>query len=158
MTTLDFGLTQADSEVSTASLEAMAAISRFHFNEMNKGQPGLGQHLAPTDSAGKNLLTHSLEVVLRRLLFEECKRDFAEQAADALLPMIMCEPGGYSRTGHGLLAGQTDDASRGRVAEALTTLMTANGLTQSCDRVNMRRFRRNLHAFLANVRGLVQTK
>ena len=72
--------------------------------------------------------------------------------------MILCEPAGYSRIGHHLLAGQAEEVGRGRVAEALTTLMSANGLTQSCDRVNLRRFRRNLHAFLANVRGLVRTK
>lgn len=39
MNTLSFGLEQADSAVSDASLEALAAIARFHFVEV-KGEGG----------------------------------------------------------------------------------------------------------------------
>ena len=46
MSTLDFGLTQPDPEVSTAALEGMAAISRFHFNSLKgKATPPLLQPL-----------------------------------------------------------------------------------------------------------------
>lgn len=44
------------------------------------GKLGLGQHAAPS-SSGTSLFGHFLEVLLRRLLFEECKRDFAEQVS-----------------------------------------------------------------------------
>ena len=108
--------------------------------------------------SGGGLWDRFLEVVLQKLLFEECKRDYAEQAADALLPLMLCEPAGYQRIGQSLLVGQVDDATRGRIAEALGALTTANGLQPSCDRVNLRRFRRNLHSFLTNVRGLLRTK
>lgn len=80
------------------------------------------------------------------------------QAADALLPVLLCEPAGYHRIGQSLLAGQGDESTRARVAEALESLVSGNGLQQSVDRVNLRRFRRNLHSFLGNVRGLFRTK
>jgi hypothetical protein len=57
------------------------------------------------------------------------------------------------RIGHSLLAGQGDEAVRARVAEALSALMSANGLVQTTDRVNLRRFRKNLHGFLGTVRS-----
>ncbi|KAK3276763.1 hypothetical protein CYMTET_15191, partial [Cymbomonas tetramitiformis] len=156
MQTLEFGLLQAELHISFASLEALASLAKFHFSTKAGGaESGFGA----VSINGKHLINHFLEVVLRRLLFEDSPRDFAETAAAALLPLILCDPTGYNTIGHSLLATQIDEVAKGRLGEALMMLMTANGLSStSCDRVNVRRFKKNLHGFLANVRGFVRTK
>jgi hypothetical protein len=126
-----------------------------------------------------------------------------------MLLLLLLWAQAYMRIGHHLLAGQGDEAVRARVADALSALMSANGLVQvvpyppcvcashaqhsrpstsvrasvrrthtflllllrshltvwveervvqSTDRMNLRRFRKNLHSFLGAVRGLVRTK
>ena len=39
-----------------------------------------------------------MRVVLNRLIFEDASMDLAEAAADALLPLIMCEQEAFQRT------------------------------------------------------------
>jgi len=92
MSTLAFGLTAAatDAEVATSTIDAIAALARFHFSAAQAGAPGLTAHVA--EGAPGGLFSHFLELLLRALLFDACRRDFAEQAADALLPLILCEP------------------------------------------------------------------
>jgi len=68
-----------------------------------------------------------------------------ESAADALLPLMMCERDAFQRTAQELLAGLAGNAgAQQHVAGALHTLTTANGLTDKVDRANRRRFRRNM--------------
>ena len=44
MNTLHFGLTQGDATAGSVSLEALAAVAKFHFLELKAGKPGLGAH------------------------------------------------------------------------------------------------------------------
>ena len=53
------------------------------------------------------ILAHLMRVVLNRLIFEDASMDLVESAADALLPLVMCERGAFQGTAQELLATLT---------------------------------------------------
>ena len=175
MGTLEFGLKHSNVEVARESLAALAAMGQFHHcAEANAaavaanpqagdlaaliGPVGLGQHNAPAaERGGVSILAHLMRVVLNRLIFEDASMDLVEAAADALLPLMMCERGAFERTAQELLAGLSGNAgAQQHVAGSLHALTTANGLTDKVDRANRRRFRRNMSKFLMETRGFVR--
>ncbi|KAI5070172.1 hypothetical protein GOP47_0014515 [Adiantum capillus-veneris] len=156
---LQFGLRHQDIEVVNMSLTALNAIAFYHYQSMCKGEEGLGQHaLEGHDSTGavhEGVLDQFLRSLLQYLLFENYSNELVEPASDALLPLILCNPSLYQRLARDLLEGQHNVMLQGRLAAAFHMLMTGNQVTSSLDRTNRRRFRENLHLFLAEVRGFL---
>ena len=85
-------------------------------------------------------------------------QELVEAAADALLPMILLEPGSYQAIGEELLQGQKDEQARAALLRALNHLMAGGGVTGSLDRKNKKRFRANLHHFVGDVKGLLRKR
>ncbi|CAL0301805.1 unnamed protein product [Lupinus luteus] len=160
--TLDFGLHHQDEDVVTKCLRALQALASYHYKETHNGNIGLGAHaMGLKDSSGnfqEGLLSRFLRSLLQLLLFEDYSSDLTSVAADALLPLILCEQGLYQRLGNELIERQANPTLKSRLANALHTLTSANQLSSSLNRINYQRFRKNLSSFLVEVRGFLRTK
>jgi hypothetical protein len=88
----------------------------------------------------------------------DCSNELVEPAADALLPLILCNTTLYQRLAQELLEGQQDALLQSRLATAFHVLLNAQQVTSSLDRQNRRKFRENLYAFLTDVRGFLRTR
>ncbi|PWA71148.1 hypothetical protein CTI12_AA283370 [Artemisia annua] len=75
-------------------------------------------------------------------------RDGLGGAADALFPLILCDHDLYQRLGNELVERQPNSVLKTRMASALHSLTTSDDLSPSADRLNMRKFRKNLNRFL----------
>ena len=161
MHTLEFGLTHADATVGRESFAALAALAAFHHRETRgEGNPsgGLSAHnAARAPEASEGILARFLKLSLNRLLFEDASATLAEPAADALLPLMLCEREAFSSAASALVGGLAGDARAQRaVGEALRDLTAGGGLTDRVDRANRRRFRRNVAAFVLETRAFVR--
>ncbi|KAF3796350.1 Exportin-4 [Nymphaea thermarum] len=158
---LDFGIHQQDIEVVNMSLTAVSALATYHYKERCLGKEGLGLHAAGYEDAdGKHkegTLASFLRSLLLLLLFEDYSVELVGSAADALLPLIACDPVLYQRLGHELIESQTDLLLRSRLVAALQNLTSSNQLVLSLDRANRQKFRKNLHYFLTEVCGFLRT-
>lgn len=156
---LDFGLRHQDSEVVDKCLRAMKALASYHYKETISGKVGLGSHAGGfKDSEGKlqeGVLSRFLSSLLHLLLFEDYSTDLVSAAADALLPLILCEQALYQRLGNELIEKQPSPELKARLANALQSL--TNQLGSTLDRINYQRFRKNLLNFLVEVRGFLRT-
>eukprot|EP00884_Botryococcus_braunii_P007867 jgi/Botrbrau1/17081/Bobra.0647s0003.1 len=150
--TLEYGVTVGDVEVTQSTLEALAALARFHLAATAAGHSGFIVH-----SDGGSSLAPFLEVLLKRLLLEDASRDTVELAADALLPLILAHHQVFQHLGEKLLAGQGEAEARALLTKALTDLLATNGVTASVDRDNRKRFRANLGTFVAEARNIIRT-
>ncbi|KAG4928955.1 hypothetical protein JHK85_055441 [Glycine max] len=150
--TLDFGLHHQDADVVSKCLRALQALASYHYKETGNGNIGLGAHtVGHKDLSGnvqEGLLSRFLRSMLQLLLFEDYSSDLISVAADALLPLILCEQGLYQRLGNELIERQPNATLKSRLANALHTLTSANQLSSSLDRINYQRFRKNLNSFL----------
>ncbi|XP_029124610.1 exportin-4 [Cajanus cajan] len=159
--TLDFGLHHQDADVVSKCLRALQALASYHYKETGSGNIGLGAHtVSLKDSSGsvqEGLLSRFLRSLLKLLLFEDYSSDLISVAADALLPLILCEQSLYQRLGNELIERQANPTLRSRLANALHALTSANQLSSSLDRINYQRFRKNLNSFLVEVRGFLRT-
>lgn len=156
--TLDFGIHHQDPEVVNMCLGALKALAAYHFREMAAGRQGLGSHAAGNGNLQEGILSQFLRSLLQLLLFEDCSPDLVGAAADALLPLILCEQGLYQRLGTELIERQTNPTFKTRLANAFHSLTNANHVSSTLDRVNYQRFRKNLNIFLVEVRGFLRTK
>ncbi|KAG0575366.1 hypothetical protein KC19_VG340300 [Ceratodon purpureus] len=160
--TLDFGMRHQDVEVVSMSLTTLNAIAFYHYQAICRGQEGLGVHaLSIQNSHGvvkEGVLDHFLRSVMQFLLFDDYSNELVEPAADALLPLVLCNTALYQRLALELLKGQHNALLQSRLATAFHVLLNANQVTSSLDRQNRRRFRENLYAFLSDVRGFLRTR
>jgi len=162
MRTLEFGVTHLDLEIGAESFAALAGLATFHHREVGKHGhgAGLGAHNAPGTGDGDTsggVLSHLMKVSINRLLFEDASAALAEPAADALLPLMLCEQLAFSQVADELLQGLASDTrAHAAVTAALRNLTTGGGLTDRVDRANKRRFRRNVNAFVLDVRAFVR--
>ncbi|KAL2619846.1 hypothetical protein R1flu_000051 [Riccia fluitans] len=160
--TLDFGLRHQDVEVVNMSLTALNAIAFYHYQAACRGQEGLGEHALSTtgpDGVIKDgVLAHFLRSVMQFLLFEDYSNELVEPAADALLPLILCNTAFYQKLAQELLDGQQNAMLQSRLATAFHVLLNSNQVSSSLDRHNRRRFRENLYSFLSDVRGFLRTR
>ncbi|XP_073222113.1 uncharacterized protein [Cicer arietinum] len=159
--TLDFGLHHQDVDVVSKCLRSLQALASYHYKETGNGNIGLGAHaMGLKDSSGEvqeGLLSRFLRSLLQLLFFEDYSSDLISVAADALLPLILCEQSLYQRLGNELIERQTNPNLKSRLANALHSLTSANQLSSSLDRINYQRFRKNLNSFLVEVRGFLKT-
>ncbi|VFQ63871.1 unnamed protein product [Cuscuta campestris] len=159
--TLDFGLHHQDVEAVDMSLQAVNALASYHYKERGAGKIGLGSRAAAsTDSAGnlqEGILSNFLRSLLQFLLFEDYSNDIVGSAADALLPLILCEQDLYQRLGHELIERQANPTFKLRLTNAFQSLTSSNGISSTLDRLNYQKFRKNLRAFLIEVRGFLRT-
>ncbi|XP_021742132.1 exportin-4-like isoform X2 [Chenopodium quinoa] len=159
--TLDFGIRHQDSEIFYKCLRALKALASFHYKETIAGNVGLGSHAASgVKGKGENIqegiLSRFLPSLLQLLLFEDYSTDLVSAAADALFPLILCEPSLYQRLCSELIEKQTNPAFQTRLATALHALTSSNQLSSTLDRINHQRFRKNLLEFLVEVRGFLR--
>lgn len=159
--TLDFGLHHQDTEVVDMCLRSLKALSSYHYKEIVGGKVGLGsQATSYNDTDGRlqdGILSRFLRLLLQFLLFEDYSIDLTSAAADALLPLILCEQGLYQRLGNELLEKQANPTFKSRLANALQALTSSNNISSTLDRANYQRFRKNLNNFLVEVRGFLRT-
>ncbi|XP_062143497.1 uncharacterized protein LOC133851185 isoform X2 [Alnus glutinosa] len=159
--TLDFGLHYQDTEVVDMCLRALKSLASYHYTETVCGKTGLSLHTAGLKDPGGNLqegiLSRFLHSLLQLLLFEDYSPDLVSSAADALLPLILCEQGLYQRLGNELIERQANPTLRSRLENALQSLTSTNQLSSTLDRINYQRFRKNLNHFLIEVRGFLRT-
>ncbi|XP_077228966.1 exportin-4 protein isoform X2 [Tasmannia lanceolata] len=159
--TLDFGIRHQDTEVVNVCLSALNALASYHYKERSIGKEGLGAHAEgfedPNGKLQEGILSRFLQSLLHLLLFEDYSTELVDSTADALLPLILCEQGLYQRLGQELLEKQANPVFQSRLAVALQTLTSSNQLSSSLDRPNYKKFRKNLHNFLIEVRGFLRT-
>lgn len=159
--TLKFGLRHQDAEVVDMCLRALKALASYHFKETASGKVGFGSHASGyKDLNGKmqeGILSQFTQLLLQFLLFEDYSTDLVSSAADALLPLILCEHVLYQRLCNELIERQANPVLRLRLGNALQSLTSSNNLSFSLDRPNYQKFRKNLHNFLIEVRGFLRT-
>jgi len=105
-----------------------------------------------------------LRIVWKRLLFVDASGSGGErnsaivdEAADALLPLLQIENACFQSLGQETFEAAEKKGRRGIVVRgALEQLTTARGLNAEVDRMNKRRFRRNLSDFVERVRAVVR--
>ncbi|KAK6911324.1 Exportin-1, C-terminal [Dillenia turbinata] len=158
--TLDFGLHHQDTEVVDMCLRALKALASYHYKETSVGKVGLGARAAGSkDQSGQmseGIFSQFLRTLLHLVLFEDYSIDLVSAAADALLPLILCEQALYQRLGNELIERQVNPAFKSRLANALQSLTSSNQLSFTLDRMNYQRFRKNLNHFLVEVRGFLR--
>ncbi|XP_052199976.1 uncharacterized protein LOC127806606 isoform X3 [Diospyros lotus] len=159
--TIDFGLHHQDTEIVDMCLRALKALASYHYKETHAGKVGLGsQATVYKDTNGRlqeGILSRFLRLLLQFLLFEDYSTDLISAAADAILPLILCDQTLYQRLGNELIERQTNQTFRSRLANALQSLTSSNNLSAALDRSNYQKFRKNLHNFLIEVRGFLRT-
>ncbi|XVF06407.1 hypothetical protein REPUB_Repub06bG0046100 [Reevesia pubescens] len=155
--TLDFGLHHQDLEVVNMCLGALKALASYHYREMCAGKTGLVSHAAGEGNLPEGIFSRFLRSLLQLLLFEDYSPDLVGAAADALLPLILCEQGLYQRLGNELIERLASSTLKSRLANSLHSLTSSNHLSSTLDRVNYQRFRKNLNSFLIEVRGFLRT-
>lgn len=162
VSTLDYGLRHQDIEVVNMSLTALNAIAFYHYQAVCKGEEGLGFHaMGTSDGNGvlqEGVLAHFLRSLMQYLLFEDYSNELVDPAADAVLPLILCNTTLYQRLAQDFLEGQHNVILQSRLTAAFHMLISGNQVTSSLDRANRRRFRENLYIFLAEVRGFLRMR
>ncbi|GER48788.1 exportin-4 [Striga asiatica] len=160
LATLEFGLHHQDVEVIDLCLRAVKALASYHYKDRGAGKVGLGSHATsykgPDGKFHEGILSRFLRSLLQLLLFEDYSTDLVGSAADALLPLILCEQSVYQSLVNELIKAQANTIFRSRLENALQSLLTSNNLSSSLDRINYQRFRKNLHSFLIEVRGFLR--
>ncbi|KAH9658951.1 exportin-4 protein [Citrus sinensis] len=136
--TLDFGLHHQDSEIVDMCLRALRALASYHYKETGAGKVGLAAQAAGINNSNGNpeegVLSRFLRSLLQLLLFEDYSPDMVGTAADALFPLILCEPRLYQRLGSELIERQANPPFKSRLANALQSLTSSNQLSSSLDR------------------------
>jgi hypothetical protein len=159
---LEFGLHNQDGDVVERCLTAVNALASYHFKERLGGRGGLSSQLMESERLNgklhESISSHFLRLLLQLLLFEDFRMELAGSAADALLPLLLCEQELYQRLVHELLGKQHNPTVKSRLAVAFHNLTSSNNLSSTLDRPNRQKFRKNLRAFLGEVSGFMQIK
>ncbi|XP_076931070.1 uncharacterized protein LOC143596096 isoform X2 [Bidens hawaiensis] len=158
--TLDYGLHHQDEEVVGMCLRSLRALAFYHYTEREGGRDGLGPHATSYKDADgtfqDGILGKFLRSLLQLILFEDYSMDLVGGAADALFPLILCDHGLYQKLCGELIERQPNPVLKARMAGALHSLTTSGDISPSADRLNMRKFRKNLNQFLVDVRGFLR--
>jgi hypothetical protein len=127
-----------------------------------EGLEALCRHAVSSGSSGNNaqvarLVTSCQEALLSRLVSHPGAP--TDGVADALLPALLGAPQHWMQL-HSHLEQRFggDAAAVGALRDAVAALTSANGVAPVLDRHNARKFRANVAAFAATVRGLVRVQ
>ncbi|KAL9165123.1 hypothetical protein ABFS82_06G150000 [Erythranthe guttata] len=157
--TLDFGLHHQDVEAVDLCLRAVKALASHHYKDRGAGKIGLGSHATsyndPNGNFHESVLSRLLRSLMQLLLFEDYSTELVSSAADALLPLILCEQSVYQKLASELIERQTNPVFRFRLRNGFQSLTTSNNLSSTLDRINYQRFRKNLHSFIEDVWGFL---
>ncbi|GFP96740.1 exportin-4 [Phtheirospermum japonicum] len=115
LATLEFGLHHQDVEVVDMCLRSVKALACHHYKDRGAGKVGLGSHATsynePDGKYHEGILGRFLRSLLQLLLFEDYSTDLVSSAADALLPLILCEQSVYQAPSSFLVAkGLAEDS------------------------------------------------
>ncbi|XP_020582080.1 uncharacterized protein LOC110025771 [Phalaenopsis equestris] len=136
-------------------LRAINALASYIYREKAAGREGLAERIVDlNDRLQENISSHFLRSLLQLILYEDFRVDLTGSAADALLPLILCEQDLYQRLVQEFLEKQPIHSLRTRLANAFHSLTSSNKLSSSLDRPNRHRFRKNFHEFFREISGL----
>ncbi|CAG9465567.1 unnamed protein product [Pedinophyceae sp. YPF-701] len=159
--TIEFGAAQPDAAVAQESIDSLAHLATYHFKETAvANNAGLGR-LATEPLAGLDgltVFTHFQHTLLRHLIFEDNTAEITDSAADALLPMILCDQAGFRSFGEGLVSNASDPAVQQVLAGALNALMAPENTRPTLELKQRRLFRKVLRSFLITVRGVLRRR
>ncbi|XP_020678770.1 exportin-4 [Dendrobium catenatum] len=155
---LDFGIQHQDLDAVDMCLRAINALASFLYRDKTVGREGLVARTVDSKGSNgelqENISSHFLRLLLQLVLFEDFRVDLTGSAADALLPLILCEQDLYQRLVQEFIDKQPIDSLRTRLAKSFHSLTSSNNLSSSLDRPNRHRFRKNFHEFLTEISGL----
>ncbi|KAJ8499807.1 hypothetical protein OPV22_010359 [Ensete ventricosum] len=158
--TLDFGVRHQDVDIVDKCLRAVNALASYHYKEKIAGKQGLGaKAMSSEESNGEfqqSILSYFLRLLIQLLLYQDFRMELAGSAADAILPLVLCEQDLYQRLVQEILEKQSNPAIKTRLASAFYALTSTNQLSSSLDRNNRFRFRKNLQVFLTEVSGFMR--
>ncbi|KAG0452921.1 hypothetical protein HPP92_025585 [Vanilla planifolia] len=139
-------------------LRAINALASYHFREQAVGRGGLPTHMVdsscPDWRIQENICSHFLRLLVQLVLYEDFRMDLAGSAADALLPLLLCNQNTYQSLVQEFLDKLPLPSLRPRLAAAFHSLTSSNKLSTSLDRPNLIRFRKNFREFLTEISGL----
>lgn len=155
---LDFGIQHQDIDAVDMCLRAINALASYHYREQAVGKEGLAAHIGDSQGSNgrlqENILSHFLRLLLQIILHEDFRLELTGSAADALLPLVLCQQDQYQRLVQEFLEKQTIQYLRTKLANAFYSLTSSNKLSSALDRPNRHRFRNNFHQFLTVISGL----
>ncbi|KAK8956358.1 hypothetical protein KSP40_PGU008631 [Platanthera guangdongensis] len=157
-TALDFGIQHQDIDAVDMCLRAINALASYHYREKIAGREGLAAHIVDSQGSNgrlqENILRHFLRFLLQLILHDDFRLVISGSAADALLPLLLCEQELYQRLVQEFIEKQATDFMRSRLANAFHSLTNSNKVSSSLDRPNRSHFRNNFHEFLTDISGL----
>ncbi|KAG0452907.1 hypothetical protein HPP92_025571 [Vanilla planifolia] len=155
---LDVGIEHQDVDTVDMCLRAINALASYHFREQAVGRGGLPTHMVdsscPDGRIQENICSHFLRLLVQLVLYEDFRMDLAGSAADALLPLLLCNQNTYQSLVQEFLDKLPLPSLRPRLAAAFHSLTSSNKLSTSLDRPNLIRFRKNFREFLTEISGL----
>jgi hypothetical protein len=188
LSSLLFGVTHHDADVAAAGLAALRAVAVYHVNATaadaninisagggdnnNGGGGGRGSPFAAACVSFQSAL-------FQLVLLSPVAASLLDAIADALLPLIVSSHAAYTdmagrfigeyctragddtaATGGGgdAAAAAAEGGARARLSRGFEALLTDNGVDTSLTRANGEIFRKNLRAFVLDVRSFVQQK
>ncbi|KAK9863281.1 hypothetical protein WJX84_001780 [Apatococcus fuscideae] len=151
MNTLRFGLSSMSQDVLQASLEATAALARFH-----------QLHTPPsssTSAGARAALSTLLWALMQRMLEEPSGGDLVELAADAALPLILFCPEAFQTLGHDLVSSRNDKATESQLTASLMALSSSStAISSNMDRPSRKAFRLSFSDFILVARSILQMR
>ncbi|KAG0452957.1 hypothetical protein HPP92_025621 [Vanilla planifolia] len=118
---LDVGIEHQDVDTVDMCLRAINALASYHFREQAVGRGGLPTHMVdsscPDWRIQENICSHFLRLLVQLVLYEDFRMDLAGSAADALLPLLLCNQNTYQliQCGASLVEGYLELDSLTRV-------------------------------------------
>eukprot|EP00741_Cyanophora_paradoxa_P017307 tig00020961_g16717.t1 len=150
---IEYGILQEgfqNADVGRSCLEALSALAS---NQLKKG-PG-----APAPEAYYAAAGHLAALLLERVVTTDANAELADATADALLLMFLSHQAAFAATASALVAKQTHEPSRARLAAALQTLAGAlQAATVPANAKVKAAFRSSLGAFQADVHSFLRTR
>ncbi|GBG28089.1 Exportin-4 [Hondaea fermentalgiana] len=155
---LEFGMSDHRVSVSRNSFEALTCLAEFHVEQAAQGGPGLGANLRPNGPGTPSVLLQLLQKVFNFIVFQTFDSSLLNPAANAMFALIASEQESFGPMVEGIIASQEDPAMRERLSRAFTGLVQNNDVQLRFDRINRRRFQKNVVDFVNQVRGFMRKK
>lgn len=140
-------------QVVRQSLEALHALGSLHASRGST--PGLAPVLGPFPDLLRRLLCDVLVLTIGPL---PCPTALIAPAATAFLALLAADPAAFTAMAQSLVERQPSPEVGARLAREFETLTSANGVTASLSRPNVRAFCTNFEGFVERVRSFTAIK